>query len=93
MCGWFATFPFDVVKTRIQGTDWTPNPSTTITKRSHLTGNNVLEGHVNPYRTTISTIVNSYKAEGVAVFYRGLAPTLIRCVNCATDVVLKLDVF
>ncbi|KAJ7807250.1 carnitine/acyl carnitine carrier, partial [Mycena olivaceomarginata] len=35
---------------------------------------------VNPYRTTWSTIVHSYRAEGLLVFYRGLAPTLIRAV-------------
>ncbi|PAV19818.1 mitochondrial carrier [Pyrrhoderma noxium] len=39
-----------------------------------------------PYRTTISTAVNSYRAEGLGVFFRGLAPTLIRAVpvNMAT---------
>ncbi|THU97680.1 mitochondrial carrier [Dendrothele bispora CBS 962.96] len=39
-----------------------------------------------PYQTTWSTIVNSYRAEGVRVFFRGLAPTLIRAipVNMAT---------
>lgn len=39
-----------------------------------------------PYRTTISTIINSYRAEGLSVFFRGLAPTLIRAVpvNMAT---------
>ncbi|KAG5641318.1 hypothetical protein DXG03_005539 [Asterophora parasitica] len=33
-----------------------------------------------PYRTTLSTIVNSYRANGWRVFYRGLAPTLIRAI-------------
>ena len=32
----------------------------------------------NPYRSTWSTIVASYRAEGFGVFFRGLAPTLIR---------------
>ena len=32
----------------------------------------------NPYRSTWSTIVASYRAEGLGVFFRGLAPTLIR---------------
>lgn len=31
-----------------------------------------------PYRSVASTISNSYKAEGVGVFFRGLAPTIIR---------------
>ena len=60
VAGWVATFPFDVVKTRVQSTP-TGEPN-------------------NPYRTTWSTIVNSYRAEGVGVFFRGLAPTLIRYV-------------
>lgn len=33
---------------------------------------------INPYRTTLSTIINSYRAEGISVFYKGLSPTLIR---------------
>ncbi|KAJ7708705.1 mitochondrial carrier domain-containing protein [Mycena rosella] len=57
--GWLATFPLDVVKTRVQGSSPTP---------------------ANPYRTTWSTIVYSYRNEGLRVFYRGLAPTLIRAV-------------
>lgn len=56
--GWFATFPLDVVKTRVQSS-FGSEP-------------------LNPYRNTWSTIVNSYRQEGVAVFFRGLAPTLIR---------------
>ena len=32
----------------------------------------------NPYRTTWSTIVYSYRNEGLGVFFRGLSPTLIR---------------
>ncbi|KAI0323667.1 mitochondrial carrier [Cubamyces sp. BRFM 1775] len=60
IAGWVVTFPFDVVKTRIQSTAAAaPN---------------------NPYRTTWSTIVASYRAEGLGVFFRGLAPTLIRAI-------------
>ena len=33
---------------------------------------------LNPYRSTWSTIVHSYRTEGPRVFFRGLAPTLIR---------------
>lgn len=58
VAGWLATFPFDVVKTRVQSSFDTS-----------------LE---NPYRNTWSTIVTSYKDEGIRVFFRGLAPTLIR---------------
>ena len=59
--GWFATFPLDVVKTRVQSSSGS-DPA-------------------NPYRTTWSTIINSYRTEGFAVFFRGLAPTLIRFVS------------
>ncbi|KAF8722640.1 hypothetical protein AX14_009741 [Amanita brunnescens Koide BX004] len=83
--GWAPTFPFDVVKTRMQGT---PQRYTvpqkhqidvarpiTLSRRLTL---NALES--DPYRTVTSTIVNSYRAEGMGVFFRGLAPTLIRAV-------------
>ncbi|KAJ7643299.1 carnitine/acyl carnitine carrier [Mycena polygramma] len=72
--GWLATFPMDVVKTRVQGS----GPGALLgTGTSLLAGTNP---PVNPYRTTWSAIVNSYRAEGLPVFYRGLAPTLIRAV-------------
>ncbi len=60
VAGWIVTFPFDVVKTRVQSTP-SGNPD-------------------NPYRTTWSTITASYRKEGLGVFFRGLAPTLIRYV-------------
>ncbi|KAI0693388.1 mitochondrial carrier [Cerioporus squamosus] len=60
IAGWVVTFPFDVVKTRVQSTP------------PGLPGN--------PYRSTWSTIVASYRAEGLGVFFRGLAPTLIRAI-------------
>ena len=56
--GWFATFPLDVVKTRVQSSSGYDSS--------------------NPYRNTWSTVVNSYRNEGFSVFFRGLAPTLIR---------------
>lgn len=68
IAGWVATFPMDVVKTRMQSTE----PSATdlaATTRS-----------TDPYRTILSTVVHSYRAEGPKVFFRGLTPTLIRCV-------------
>ncbi|KAH9913094.1 mitochondrial carrier [Epithele typhae] len=60
VAGWIVTFPFDVVKTRVQST--------------------VAAEPGNPYRTTWTTIVASYRAEGVGVFFRGLAPTLVRAI-------------
>ncbi|TBU39319.1 mitochondrial carrier [Dichomitus squalens] len=60
IAGWIVTFPFDVVKTRVQST-----PANAPNKL---------------YRSTWSTIIASYRAEGVGVFFRGLAPTLIRAI-------------
>ncbi|PCH36483.1 mitochondrial carrier [Wolfiporia cocos MD-104 SS10] len=60
IAGWVVTFPFDVVKTRVQNTH--------SAARDNL------------YRSTRSTIVASYRAEGPSVFFRGLAPTLIRAI-------------
>lgn len=58
IAGWVATFPFDVIKTRVQST--------------------FSKSLANPYRNTWSTAVASYRTEGLPVFFRGLAPTLIR---------------
>jgi solute carrier family 25 carnitine/acylcarnitine transporter 20/29 len=122
VAGWIATFPFDVVKTRIQGTEYTsPQPSHSPTPTAlrargmfrFVQPSNVHTTQVSPqashspkstalrargisqsvppsnihtqvsaqlYRTTYTTVVNSYHADGIGVFYRGLAPTLIRYV-------------
>ncbi|PFH50954.1 hypothetical protein AMATHDRAFT_80541 [Amanita thiersii Skay4041] len=104
--GWIATFPFDVVKTRMQGTvqaqpttaSYTPLPTTNVNPltplvNSHHSGRGSApeQGHTNPYRTVYSTIINSYRTEGIGVFFRGLAPTLIRAipVNMVTFVVFE----
>lgn len=62
VAGWITTFPFDLVKTRIQTT-----PASNA-RRAFFHGGGV----------TISTIVQSWRNEGLGVFWRGLAPTLIR---------------
>ncbi|KAF9232831.1 mitochondrial carrier domain-containing protein [Melanogaster broomeanus] len=73
IAGWLATFPMDLVKTRMQSTE----PSVTMP-------NNV--GYPrDPFRTMLSTVVHSYRTEGPSVFFRGLAPTLIRSVLHAKD--------
>ena len=78
VAGWLATFPLDVVKTRIQGSD---KGSHVImphqTERSQLLGP-FPDKPGNPYSTVWSTIVHSYRTDGIGVFFRGLAPTLIR---------------
>ena len=58
VASWVVTFPFDVIKTRVQS-----SLDTSIS---------------NPYRNTVSAIVNSYRQEGFRVFFHGLKPTLIR---------------
>ncbi|KIP01222.1 hypothetical protein PHLGIDRAFT_131326 [Phlebiopsis gigantea 11061_1 CR5-6] len=60
LASWLVTFPFDVIKTRVQSTLSTAPD--------------------NPYRNMLSTIVNSYRQEGLGVFFHGLKPTLIRAV-------------
>ncbi|KAF7356937.1 hypothetical protein MVEN_01029600 [Mycena venus] len=74
--GWLVTFPLDVVKTRVQGT----GPGVFLGPGTSPLVGTTNKSAVNPYRTTWSTVVNSYRAEGLPVFYRGLAPTLIRAV-------------
>lgn len=51
-----------------------------------LPDSSVPRPHLHPYRSVLSTIVHSYRTEGVGVFFRGLGPTLIRAIpaNIAT---------
>ncbi|KAI0940988.1 hypothetical protein AcW1_006356 [Taiwanofungus camphoratus] len=75
IAGWVVTFPFDVIKTRVQST-YGSSPD-------------------NPYRSTLSTIMASYRAEGLSVFFRGLAPTLIRWVHSTppcTENVIRMTI-
>ncbi|KAJ3759118.1 carnitine/acyl carnitine carrier [Lentinula raphanica] len=113
IAGWIFTFPFDVVKTRIQGTLGSQLSSSYSSRRSRLTSNTAPSsptpihpvpsqmystkatyGPTNPYHSTWSTIVNSYRSEGIPVFFRGLSPTLIRAipVNMATFATFELIV-
>ncbi|KAJ3786767.1 carnitine/acyl carnitine carrier [Lentinula aff. detonsa] len=99
LAGWIFTFPFDVVKTRIQGTESshttqplstrlanTVSPPASYPVLSQMYSTKAMHSPVNPYRSTWPTIVNSYRSEGIRVFFRGLSPTLIRAipVNMAT---------
>lgn len=99
---WALTFPFDVIKTRIQASQPIYASAATgaiqtshihpVTTRSYTIASAstpLLQNveckdspprDINPYRSTWSTIVNSYRADGAGVFFRGLAPTLIRAV-------------
>ncbi|EPQ56195.1 mitochondrial carrier [Gloeophyllum trabeum ATCC 11539] len=72
IAGWVATFPFDVVKTRVQSTFGEPIAAPSAAAETRLTPN--------PYRNILSTIIHSYRTEGLSVFFRGLAPTLIRAI-------------
>lgn len=81
---WIATFPFDVVKTRVQSVDLG-----LISRPESSCSNDLVARH--PFRSTISTIIQSYQTEGPGVFFRGLSPTLIRAipVNAATFAVFE----
>ncbi|KAJ4474957.1 carnitine/acyl carnitine carrier [Lentinula aciculospora] len=99
LAGWIFTFPFDVVKTRMQGTEGShiaqslpirlSNASSSSAPQpvlSQMYSTKATSSSMNPFRTTWSTIMNSYHSEGIRVFFRGLSPTLIRAipVNMAT---------
>jgi len=104
--GWMSTFPFDVIKTRMQGVDEQipsiacpptalPSPFTANSPLLSRTYAANAATSVNPYRTMWSTIVNSYRSEGIQVFYKGLSPALIRAipVNMATFVTFEAVVY
>ncbi|PPQ95978.1 hypothetical protein CVT26_016194 [Gymnopilus dilepis] len=86
IAGWIVTFPFDVVKTRMQGNDAVDISSKANKQASEVKAHTTHvrrsdSARVNdPYRNTISTIIHSFRTEGIAVFFRGLAPTLIRAI-------------
>ncbi|KAF4610872.1 hypothetical protein D9613_007212 [Agrocybe pediades] len=91
IAGWVATFPLDVVKTRMQGSHpiLTPSPSPPGVTAPLLKPSDMKDS--NPYRSVSSTILNSYREEGIKVFFRGLSPTLIRAipVNMVTFAVFE----
>lgn len=74
--GWLATFMFDVVKTRVQGVEYNGPPPNTL--GLPVSPSPVTTSSENPYRTTWSTLTNSYRTEGLTFFFRGLTPTLLR---------------
>ncbi|KAK0202319.1 carnitine/acyl carnitine carrier [Desarmillaria ectypa] len=86
IAGWMTTFPLDVVKTRMQSTESSYRNSISSPNTGPSPSSPLLPPDTNRYRTVWSTIVASYQVEGLAVFFRGLAPTLIRAVpvNMAT---------
>ncbi|TFK34034.1 carnitine/acyl carnitine carrier [Crucibulum laeve] len=94
IAGWIATFPFDVVKTRVQGSKRITLPNkmgsavahgSSSTAATPLLANTICSTRtavteINPYQTTLSTIIYSYRTEGPGVFFRGLVPTLVRAI-------------
>ncbi|KAA1470274.1 mitochondrial carrier [Dentipellis sp. KUC8613] len=96
IAGWVFTFPFDVVKTRVQSsadgslpasasstpasTSFTAHAGSARAVNSSTPGEPSTSAPARPYRNTLSTIAASYRAEGARVFVRGLAPTLIRAI-------------
>lgn len=76
---WLSTFPFDVIKTRMQ---------------THIRSSVDSTKSKSPYATTLGTIAYCYRTEGLKVFFAGLAPTLIRAVpvNAVTFATFELVV-
>ncbi|KAK8850494.1 hypothetical protein IAR55_004412 [Kwoniella newhampshirensis] len=72
---WLATFPLDVLKTRLQGSPWpTTKPTTTF---SSLPRASAIESTVKT-PSLRSVAVEAVRREGWRVMFAGLGPTLIR---------------
>lgn len=70
-------FPLDVVKTRIQSTE----PYLASVKDVRIASPmSIVPRQPHPFRTIYSTVINSYKSEGIVVFSAGLGPTLLRSI-------------
>ncbi|KZP28648.1 hypothetical protein FIBSPDRAFT_246112 [Athelia psychrophila] len=89
--GWAATFPMDVVKTRVQNTDWTPRIPLDAESTRLVPSSLSKASPDNPYRTTLSTIIHSYREEGISVFFCGLSTTIIRAVPVGIAVFAVFD--
>lgn len=66
---WLPIYPIDVIKSRIQAQSGSGN-----------SGNSGNSGKM--YNGVIDCAVQSYKKEGMAVFFRGLTPTIARAFPC-----------
>lgn len=74
--GWIATFPFDVLKTRLQAGTITITGTGTGTGMGVGAGTDTGGGLGSSWRTAHKM----YAESGGRVFWRGLVPTLVRAV-------------
>ncbi|KAI0297462.1 mitochondrial carrier domain-containing protein [Multifurca ochricompacta] len=84
--GWIITFPFDVIKTRMQAQDFNLLPSSSSSssliplQNMTMTTRSRNKMYITATSTSTSTSTGTSVGAGVKVFWRGLMPTIVRAI-------------
>eukprot|EP00243_Klebsormidium_subtile_P003104 TRINITY_DN16251_c0_g1_i1.p1 TRINITY_DN16251_c0_g1~~TRINITY_DN16251_c0_g1_i1.p1 ORF type:complete len:345 (+),score=44.03 TRINITY_DN16251_c0_g1_i1:446-1480(+) len=87
VCGaasWALTYPLDVIKSRLQSQEiipaHNPSPVLAVAGGPATSGERLRSKPVQQPVGMVQCAINSYKSEGVGVFFKGFAPTILRSI-------------